>query len=233
MISRCMLFVRNNWKSDPLLPGHVWLHFPGRKLQYSLSDLCVTTPTKLQLVLVLLLWSTLLYRESRSLCLPSPVLSNAPEMAEFFHYCVTGKALWVKATKGVCLTGKGQKVGLWISDSRALDRAGQQKTVAVIWFAFSILSGSSREARTCLVSSLLPWPRYLVQGLEQNDSHWAALSLCLSLPEISGRRHLFLQIAVSRLSLWGYWHQLSTAAQPRFSHRLWPHFQRSPHNLIS
>lgn len=72
MISRCMLFVCNNWNSEPLLPGHVWLHFPGRKLQYSLSDLCVTIPTKLQLVLVLLLWSTLLYR---GVMLPLPSIT--------------------------------------------------------------------------------------------------------------------------------------------------------------
>lgn len=60
MIPCCMLFARNNWKSDPSLSGHVWLHFPGRKLQYSLSDLSVIIPSKLQLVLTLLLWSALL-----------------------------------------------------------------------------------------------------------------------------------------------------------------------------
>lgn len=67
MISHCMLFVHNNWKSDPSLPGHAWLHFPGRKLQYSLSDLGVIIPSKLQLVLTFLLWST---QPSRGVILP-------------------------------------------------------------------------------------------------------------------------------------------------------------------
>lgn len=74
MISRCMLFVHNNWKSDPSLSGHVWLHFRGRKLQYSLSDLSVIIPSKLQLVLTLLLWNALLYR---GVILPPPSITYA------------------------------------------------------------------------------------------------------------------------------------------------------------
>lgn len=145
MISHCMLFVHNNWKSDPSLPGHAWLHFPGCKLQYSLSDLGVIIPSKLQLVLTLLLWSAHSHPgELFSLCFPSRALSPAPEMAECFHNRVTGEAPWVKATKGVRLVGKVQRMGLWISDLRAMGNAERQKNLVVILF---ILSESSGEAR--------------------------------------------------------------------------------------
>lgn len=87
--------------------------------------------------------------ESFSLHLPSATLSHAPEMARSFHYCVTGKVPRVNAAKGMCLTGKGQQVGLWIPVLGAWIELVSRKKWR--WFAlfrpqFS-LSGRSIKAR--------------------------------------------------------------------------------------
>lgn len=87
--------------------------------------------------------------ESFFLHLPSPTLSHAPKTAKSFHYCVTGKVRWIKAAKGVCLTGKGQQVGLWTSVLGAWIELVSRKNWR--WFASLclqfILSGRSIEAR--------------------------------------------------------------------------------------
>lgn len=230
MISRCMLFVCNNWNSEPFVAWSCLVAFSW-------------TQITIQLVWPLCHHPHQIAAGSRAVIVEHIAVqgSHAPSAFHHLRFPMLLKwqnsfiIVWPEKRRGlkqqkVCASH--ERVGLRISDLWALDRAGQKEKMAVIYFSFSILSGSSKEERACLVSSQPPWPEYLVQGLEQNDPHWAALSLCLSLPEISGRRHLFLQISVSRLSLRGYCDQLSAAPQHRCSHRLWPHFQRSPHNLI-
>lgn len=191
MISCFVFFVHSNWKSDPSLSGHVWLHFPGCKLQYSLSDLSVIIPSKLQLVLTLLLWNTLL---SRGVILPPPSITYAfpcSWKAKSFHYCVAEKVLWVEAAKGVCLTWKGQQVWLQVPVFGAWAELVSRRNVGTLASLFSlfILIRKSIEARYCSeIPATIPWISGTRSGAEWSPMAPSSCFSSMSQPSTSQQR---------------------------------------------